>query len=781
MGAVGRGGVILRTSSMTVKARLRVLLGTAVVGILVIVALAIHDISAVYTAANFANVNTVPSIQSLGMANSQIAELRDLTWLHIANTEPAETAKVDATLTSVRNALQKTLDDYQGSLVTDAQDEADLKADLKALAAYDSLREKVLKLSRAGKKDDARRVLLESQQEIAKLVTTLDTHQKYNKDLGDAGASDAATTRWHALIASTALGLVLLGALLVIGVSTVRWLLHTLGGEPGEVADVARAVAGGYLSSRVALQPGDTTSLLATVDQMQTDIKVRMEKERAAAAENDSMLVAIEHSMATVEFNLDGAIRTANANFLGVVGYTLEEIKGRQHSMFVGTAQASGAEELWSKLVSGQHDSGQYRRIGKGGREIWLQANYSPILDAAGKPFKIVQFATDVTEQVRTTEEVRTLAQAATEGDLTRRIPTQGKTGNLLSLSQAINSLVDGMATIVTQIRTAVETVRSGTDEISRGNTDLSQRTEQQASSLEETASSMEEMTSSVKQNADNAAQANQLAAAARSQAEKGGEVVSEAVAAMAGIDEASNRIADIIGVIDEIAFQTNLLALNAAVEAARAGEQGRGFAVVAAEVRTLASRSAAAAKEIKALIEDSVVRVEQGSKLVGQSGQSLSDIVTAVKKATDIVAEIAAACQEQASGIDQVNKAVASLDQVTQQNAALVEEAASAAESLSEEAQMLDKLMARYQVSGGASAAGGLRAAVGVAQMDAASARPAAVERRKAGRPWAAQKPRGQESSAAEGAQSASSSSKGSSVPAVGHAAGSDSEWTEF
>jgi methyl-accepting chemotaxis protein len=370
---------------------------------------------------------------------------------------------------------------------------------------------------------------------------------------------------------------------------------------------------------------------------------------------------------------------------------------------------------------------------------------------------------------VRTAEEVRTLAQSAAGGDLTRRIPTQGKSGNLLALSQAINTMADSMANIVTQIRTAVEAVRNGTEEISKGNTDLSQRTEEQASSLEETASSMEEMTSTVKQNADNAAQANQLATAARNQAEKGGEVVSEAVNAMTGINEASSKIADIIGVIDEIAFQTNLLALNAAVEAARAGEQGRGFAVVAAEVRTLASRSAAAAKEIKALIEDSVARVEHGTKLVGQSGRSLSDIVTAVKKASDIVAEIAAACQEQAHGIDQVNKAITSLDQVTQQNAALVEEAASAAETLTEEAQHLERMMANYQIAGGTGLATGYSAAVHAPQPSKAPTVPGSAQTRVARRV-------GDGASRRPGAAAAP-------VRAAAKVAGggSDSDWTEF
>jgi methyl-accepting chemotaxis protein len=233
-----------------------------------------------------------------------------------------------------------------------------------------------------------------------------------------------------------------------------------------------------------------------------------------------------------------------------------------------------------------------------------------------------------------------------------------------------------------------------------QGNIHLSQRTEQQASSLEATAASMKEMTSTVKQNADNASQANQLASAARDQAQNGGAVVGEAVAAMSRINESSRQIADIIGVIDEIAFQTNILALNAAVEAARAGEQGRGFAVVATEVRSLAGRSAAAARQIKDLIHDSVKKVEAGSVLVGRSGETLKQIVVSVKKVSEIVAEIAAASREQSSRIDLVNTAVMQMDEMTQQNAALVEQATAASESMAEQAGELNKLMARYRVA---------------------------------------------------------------------------------
>ena len=299
--------------------------------------------------------------------------------------------------------------------------------------------------------------------------------------------------------------------------------------------------------------------------------------------------------------------------------------------------------------------------------------------------------------------ETRLLVQSANEGDLTRRMELNGKPGLFVSIGSGVNSLVQNMANVVTEVKHMATEVQSGAEEISRGNLNLSQRTEEQASSLEETASSMEEMTSTVKQTADNAGQANQLAMAARQQAEKGGAVVNDAVTAMGGINAASRKIADIIGVIDEIAFQTNLLALNAAVEAARAGEQGRGFAVVATEVRNLAGRSATAAKEIKALIQDSVSKVQEGSKLVDESGRTLEEIVTSVKKVTDIVAEIAAASREQSSGIEQVNKAILQMDANTQQNAALVEQAAAASQAIVEQTHSLSSLVDRYRIAGAA------------------------------------------------------------------------------
>ncbi|MGE4439839.1 methyl-accepting chemotaxis protein [Achromobacter sp.] len=286
-------------------------------------------------------------------------------------------------------------------------------------------------------------------------------------------------------------------------------------------------------------------------------------------------------------------------------------------------------------------------------------------------------------------------------GDLTTRVEVHS-TNEIGTLMAAVKRMQESLARTVATVRRGVDEITVGSREISAGNTDLSSRTEEQAASLEETAASMEELASTVKQNADNARQANQLAASASDVAERGGSAVAEVVNTMQGISASSRKISEIVSVIDGIAFQTNILALNAAVEAARAGEQGKGFAVVAGEVRSLAQRSAQAAKEIKGLIEDSVGKVGAGSQQVERAGATMQEIVASVKRVTDIMGEISAASEEQSSGIDQVNRAVSQMDEVTQQNAALVEEAAAAAGSLQEQAQRLAEAVAVFKINAG-------------------------------------------------------------------------------
>ncbi len=766
-------------------------------------------------------------------------------------------------------------------------------------------------------------------------------------------------------------------------------------------------------------------------------------------ADFSGKLDAISKTQAAIEFNLDGTIITANENFTNAVGYTLEEIKGKHHSMFVDATYAGSQEykDFWKKLSNGESQSGQFKRLNKKGEELWLNASYNAVFDMNGNTFKVVKYATDgtalrqqqiasarlqvavdgaqspmimidrdfiityvnestnallakhqakfaenwpgfdannvmgtcidvfhknpahqrkllddpknlpyttdieildlkfklvvsaqmdlngtyigttlewedvtamrqrdlevarlqsavdgaqanlmlcdedlnityvnpavvemlrnrqtelrsiwpslnvdklvgecidqfhknpahqrrllgdvaslpanaeikvggmefglnataitdpegnymgnmvewrdITEEKNAERQIENLINAATNGELGTRlevddfsgftkrlassinnlmdavvVPINESTrvieslsdgdltqtmngefeGQFLTMQGAVNTSISNLMKMVGEIRESASSINTSANEIAQGNLDLSQRTEEQASSLEETASSIEELTGTVKQNADNAQQANQLAAGARTEAEKGGAVVTDAIAAMSEINQASKKIADIIGVIDEIAFQTNLLALNAAVEAARAGEQGRGFAVVAAEVRNLAQRSAGAAKEIKTLINDSVQKVEEGSKLVNESGTNLGQIVDSVQKVNDIIAEIAAASSEQSTGIDQINKAIAQMDEMTQQNASLVEEAAAASESMDEQAKGLTELISFFNT--GNNSTGGSTAAAG-------------ERRSRDERPWTPEKSQPKKSAA--------------KVQSKAAGAGSDSEWDEF
>jgi len=537
-----------------------------------------------------------------------------------------------------------------------------------------------------------------------------------------------ASTRLLVIIVSIAAVSVAIG----VGFVILRQLMRQLGGEPADVARVAAMVSAGDFSTQIFLRPGDDSSLFATLAKMQLDLQQRIQADRAAAAENARICTALDR--ATI-----GTMLTDNS---GKIIYLNDAAKNifRQYSIQIRAAVPQfDPERLLGTPIDALHHLPQElaaphtAEVTYGEATLRIVAN--PVSAADGTRAGTVVQWLDRTLELKTEAELNSTVTKAIDGDLTARIDEGGKEGFFKTLSEGMNRLISNMSDVVQAMARAASEVSTGADEISRGNLNLSQRTEQQASSLEETASSMEQMTSAVKNNADNAAQASQLAVAARDQAERGGKVVGTAIAAMSEINVASKKIADIIGVIDDIAFQTNLLALNAAVEAARAGEQGRGFAVVASEVRNLASRSAGAAKEIKALIQDSVGKVSEGTKLVDESGKVLSEIVAGVKRVTDVVAEISASSREQASGIEQVNKAVTSMDVVTQQNAALVEEASAASQGLMEQAANLSRLISAYRVDS-RGAASAVAPAVSVPD-PVVKQRPPATERRAATRPW--------------------------------------------
>jgi methyl-accepting chemotaxis protein len=433
-------------------------------------------------------------------------------------------------------------------------------------------------------------------------------------------------------------------------------------------------------------------------------------------AELEALFTAIDRAQAVAEFGLDGSVLNANDNFLGLLGYSLAEVRGRSRTMFLRPEDAQGEanKALWRKLEAGEPVVDLFLHVGRGGQEVWLRASYCPVLGPNGRPSKVVQLAADVTrwakanaqsdaERHRTEEEqtevLTSLGDALkrlADGDVTSRID-RAFTGQYEEIRANFNAAADSLREAMGAIGASAHGIRSGAAEIANASDDLSRRTEQQAASLEETAAALDELTETVRRSAEGAKRASNHATGAREDAARSGQVMRDAVTAMGEIEHGASKISQIIGVIDEIAFQTNLLALNAGVEAARAGDAGKGFAVVAQEVRALAQRSAEAAKEIKALISASSDQVGRGVRLVGDAGSALDGIVAKVAEIDGLISEISISAQEQATGLNEVNAAVNQMDQVTQQNAAMVEEATAAAANLRSESAELARLVARF------------------------------------------------------------------------------------
>ncbi|MGF9564314.1 PAS domain-containing methyl-accepting chemotaxis protein [Neorhizobium sp. JUb45] len=447
------------------------------------------------------------------------------------------------------------------------------------------------------------------------------------------------------------------------------------------------------------------------------------------AADDAGKIAAVSRAQAVIEFTPEGKILSANENFLQTVGYQLSEIIGQHHAMFCDNDYIHGNEYrgFWTRLQGGEFLASEFKRVGKGGRIIHIQASYNPIFDMNGKVFKVVKFATDITGRVNNVDILADGLNHLAAGDLASRLE-QPFIPSLERLRVDFNLTAQRLCEAMTTVARNASGIAAASAEVRSASDDLSRRTDDQAASVEETAAALEEITTTVADSSRRAHEAGKLVETTRTNAEQSGVVVREAISAMGAIENSSREISNIISVIDEIAFQTNLLALNAGVEAARAGEAGKGFAVVAQEVRELAQRSAKAAKEIKGLITASAAQVKEGVTLVDRTGAALDQIVIQVQQISGNVAAIVESAREQSTGLIEINKAVNTIDQGTQQNAAMVEQSNAAAQALAAEAEDLFRLIAQFNVG---NAVHGQRQAV-----EASFSRSAAPAARSAARP---------------------------------------------
>ena len=421
---------------------------------------------------------------------------------------------------------------------------------------------------------------------------------------------------------------------------------------------------------------------------------------RLKSAEDAGKIDAISRAQAVIEFTPNGDILSANENFLATLGYKLSDIQGKHHSMFCEPAysRSDAYRDFWAKLRNGEFIADEFKRIGHGGRQVWIQASYNPIFGLNGSVMKVVKFATDVTGRVNNSEELAGALKDLADGDLDQHLDRQFIPA-LETLRISFNDSIDKLKQAMRAVGLNAQAITAGSGEIHNAAVDLSKRTEQQAASIEETAAALEQITTAVADSSRRAEEAGTLVAQTKLGAERSSEVVRNAVEAMGKIETSSREISSIIGVIDEIAFQTNLLALNAGVEAARAGDAGKGFAVVAQEVRELAQRSAKAAKEIKSLITTSSDQVKTGVSLVGQAGKALEEILSQVHQINTNVTAIVGGAKEQATGLKEINQAVNTMDQGTQQNAAMVEQSTAASHALAKEADSLFSLLSQFKV----------------------------------------------------------------------------------
>jgi methyl-accepting chemotaxis protein len=561
----------------------------------------------------------------------------------------------------------------------------------------------------------------------------------------------------------------------------ISWTIATdLRRSLGRAVAVFQQIADGHYNNEIPEGGADEAGqVLAGLRNMQGKLRLQIETERAAAAENARIRQALDR-VSTSVILADASQTIIYINDIGAQMFARRQPEIRRSLPGFAASRLLGASlDILCADPTRQHGllerlTGSQTQDVKLG-ECSFRIVVSPVMGRDGQRIGTVMEWTERTPEVAVESQMQSMLQAVLAGDLTQRLSLEGKTGYFEVLCRSVNQLADNMTEIVATVKLAARDVYRGAEGISQSNVNLSQRTHEQVDSLEATSASVARITATVRQNAESAGRASALATTASDQAQNGGAVVTQAMRAMADINDASRRIADIIGVIDEIAFQTNLLALNAAVEAARAGEHGRGFAVVANEVRNLAGRSATAAREIKALIQDSVRKVNDGSELVNRSGETLGEIVASIKTVSALVAEIAAASRDQSQGIVQINQAVLQMDQFTHTNGDLVAQATAASQTMAQRAGELNGMMERYQLDEAHQQPAPLAPVVRApeAPQPAPQTQPVpsrAVERRSAARPWVA-----------NGTAKSGAAKPAAPAPKFNKVADDDSDWKEF